>query len=126
MKGFKKYWGYVVLAILLSAWWISSVGPAFLIVLSAAATFYFLFQAPVFCGAANRNEKPCRNNASGLLLGCQLQQHKWQKLKLLVVPAAWRRLNRGLWVNPTTGLNTVLAGLTILSTISALIKPLFG
>jgi hypothetical protein len=46
-----------------------------------------------------------------------LREHKWQKLKMAFVPKAWRELNRGLWVTPREGVNT-LAGLG--STVSAL------
>jgi hypothetical protein len=126
VKGIARYWGYVALAILLTAWWTTKVGPAVLSVLSLLVTFYFLFQAPIWCGAVNRDGTLCRRNAAGLLLGCSLRQHKWQKLQMTVVPHAWRRLNAGLWSNPTTGLATVATVLGIVSTAAAALKPLFG
>jgi uncharacterized protein YjeT (DUF2065 family) len=89
--------------------------------LSIAATFYFLLQAPAWCGAVTRGEQMCRNNASGLLLGCHLRQHKWQKLKLAFVPSGWRQLNRGLWSDPKTTLATIGAVLGIVSTVAALV-----
>ena len=61
---------------------------------------YFLFQAPLWCGAITREGALCRNNSSGLLIGCHLREHKWQKLKMTFVPKAWRELNRGLWATP--------------------------
>jgi len=124
VKGFSRYWGYIALAILLTAWWTTNVGPAVLIGLSLLVTLYFLFQAPIWCGAVNRDQTLCRRNASGLLLGCSYRQHKWQKLKMTVVPPMWRRLNRGLWASPTTGLATIGAVLGMVSTIAAMIKPL--
>ncbi len=126
MKGLARYWGYIVLAVLLTAWWTTKVGPAILVVLSLLVTFYFLFQAPIWCGAVNRDQTLCRRNASGLLLGCSYRQHKWQKLQMTVVPPAWRKLTRGLWASPTTGLATIGALVGIVSTVAGLIKPLFG
>lgn len=126
MKGLAKYWGYIALVILLTAWWTTEVGPAFLVILSALVTLYFLFQAPVWCGAINRDGTLCRRNASGLLLGCSLRQHKWQKLKMTVVPHAWRRLNQGLWATPQTSLATIATCLGIVSTVAALIRPVFA
>ena len=82
-----------------------------------AALAYFLFQAPLWCGAATRDGTLCRNNSSGLMIGCHLRQHKWQKLKMIVVPKMWRELNRGLWVTPKEGVAT-LSGLG--SAVSAL------
>lgn len=122
MKSLGKYWGYLALIVLISAWWLSEVGPVFLVVLSVAVTFYFLFQAPVWCGAMTRQNQFCRNNSSGLLLGCANRQHKWQKLKLTVVPPKWRELTRGLWTNPSTCLATVATVIGILSTGAALVK----
>lgn len=125
MKGIARYWGYVLLAVLLTVWWTTKVGPVVLVVLSLIVTGYFLFQAPIWCGAVNRDQTLCRRNASGLLLGCSLRQHKWQKLKMTFVPPMWRKLNRGLWANPTTGLATIGAVVGIVSTFASLIKPLF-
>ncbi len=90
MNGVSRYWGYVALAILLTAWWTTKVGPAVLIVLSLLVTLYFLFQAPIWCGAVNRDQTLCRRNASG------------------------------------TGLATIGAILGIVSTVAAMIKPVFG
>ena len=42
-----------------------------------------LFAAPTWCGAVNRKRgaevEYCRNNASGLLLGCRIRQHKFDR-----------------------------------------------
>jgi hypothetical protein len=126
VKSFTKYWGYVALALLLTAWWTTKIGPVVLIVLSVLVTFYFLFQAPIWCGAVTRDQTLCRRNASGLLLGCSYRQHKWQKLKMTFMPPMWRRLNQGLWANPTTSLATIGAILGIVSTLGGLVKPLFS
>lgn len=54
-------------------------------------------------------------------MGCHLRQHKWQKLKVVFMPKAWRELNRGLWISPKEGLAT-LSGLgSIISTLIAIV-----
>ena len=120
MRGLARYWGYAAAVVLVMAWTTAGVGPAVLVVLSLAVTGYFLFQAPVWCGAVNRDGTLCRNNASGLLLGCRLRQHRWQKLKLAIVPHRWRQLNRGLWVSPRAGVSTAAAVAGVLSALAAL------
>lgn len=126
VKGIKRYWGYLVLAVLFTAWWTTQTGPTVLILLSIAVSIYFLFSAPVWCGAVTRDGTLCRRNASGLLMGCSLRQHKWQKLKMAIVPNAWRQLNRGLWASPPTSLATLgtLAGIVsaIAATVLAIVK----
>jgi hypothetical protein len=124
VNGLWRYWGYLLVVTIVALWAGDKAGPGVLMLLSLAATLYFFLQAPVWCGAATRGERLCRNNASGLLLGCHLRQHKWQKLRLVFVPAGWRRLNRGLWSDPKTGLATIGAILAIASTASSLIAKL--
>ncbi|MEG3633109.1 hypothetical protein [Micromonospora palythoicola] len=119
MKGLGQYWGYLAFVILVTAWWTRSVGPVALFVLSILVTGFFLFQAPVWCCAVNRDGTLCRNNSAGLLLGCSKRQHKWQKLRMTIVPHAWRQMNRGLWASPREGLTTLGAIVGILSTIAA-------
>ncbi|GAA0952967.1 hypothetical protein [Nonomuraea longicatena] len=104
-----KYWGYLLFVVLITAWLTSALGPAGLVALSALTTVFFLFRVPVWCGALTREREFCRRNARGLLMGCSYQQHKWQKLKLAVVPPKWRQLNRGLWVGPEKSVATVAA-----------------
>jgi hypothetical protein len=119
MKGFSRYWGYLAFVLLITAWWTRAIGPAALIVLSLLVTAFFLFQAPVWCCAVNRDGTLCRNNSSGLLLGCSKRQHKLQKLKMTFVPHAWRQMNRGLWASPREGLTTLGAIIGLLSTLVA-------
>lgn len=125
MRAIGRYWGYLLLVGLFAAWWSTDVGPIPLVILSILVVGYLLFQAPVWCGAEGRNGL-CRNNAFGLFLGCHLRQHKWQKLKMSVVPKRWRELNRGLWTNPSTCLATVSTILGIISTAAALATSLLG
>jgi hypothetical protein len=117
MKTFSRYWGYVLAAMLAALWWSSSVGPAALLLVSGVVTVYFAFAAPLWCGATTRGGKPCRNNAYGVLMGCHYQEHRWQKLKLAVVPRQWRNLNAELWTSPKVGLASLGAILGIVSTL---------
>jgi hypothetical protein len=126
----RRYWGFLALVAALAGWvglvlgkvTTSIVGPV--LVLSVAALGYFLFQAPLWCGAITREGTLCRNNSSGLLIGCHLREHKWQKLKMAFVPKAWRELNRGLWATPREGVNT-LAGLgSVVSALAAVVAVL--
>ena len=112
----KRYWGFLALAAAVACWVglvlgkLTTAIAGVVLVLSVGAVLYFLFQAPLWCGAVTREGTLCRNNSSGLLIGCHLREHKFQKLKMTFVPKAWRELNRGLWATPREGVNT-LAGL---------------
>lgn len=41
-----------------------------------------------------RSRELCRNNAYGILLGCHLRQHKWQKVKMAIRQQYWGKLGR--------------------------------
>lgn len=47
MKGFGKYWGWGVFAILIASWLTFDFEPVVLIVLSGVSAFYFFFNVPV-------------------------------------------------------------------------------
>jgi hypothetical protein len=125
MKRFlRRYWGLVVLAILLTTWWRADTGPLVLLILSGLVTFWAAFQAPTWCGAANRPDQSyryCRNNSRGLLMGCHLREHKWQKFKLLWYSRRWREFTRGWWATPSARLATVSG---IVGIVSAVASPL--
>lgn len=82
------YWGYFLLAAVIGAAVQRFNQPLVLLILSGVAFGYFLFQAPLWCGAEVRRDDPdgrgCRENAHGLLLGCWRRQHKWQRLQAIV------------------------------------------
>ncbi|MFI9027237.1 hypothetical protein [Streptomyces sp. NPDC053560] len=125
MKGFGKYWGWAVFAVLIAAWLTSVFGPGVLLALSAVSMTYFFFNAPAWCGAVGR-DGPCRNNSKGVLMGCHLRQHKWQKLKMVVVRHRWRQLARDLFPNATTALATVGGIAAVLSGIASALQPIWG
>jgi hypothetical protein len=126
----RRYWGFLALVAALAGWAGLVLGKVatsiagLILVLSVAAFGYFLFQAPLWCGAITREGTLCRNNSSGLLIGCHLREHKWQKLRMAFIPKAWRELNRGLWATPREGVTT-LAGLgSVVSALAAVVMLL--
>jgi hypothetical protein len=90
-----RWWGWALLAILLVGW--GKLDPLLMASIIAVAATYFMFRAPVWCGAVTRDDTLCRNNASGLLMGCHLREHRWQKLRMAFVPRAWQALGRRVW-----------------------------
>jgi hypothetical protein len=93
-----------------------------IIALSAAVLLWSFFQAPVTCGAPVRGrDDGCRNNATGLLLGCHIRQHRWQKLKMLIVRRRVREFCSGLFSDGKAVLVTLAAVGSFLSGLVALI-----
>jgi hypothetical protein len=68
------------------------MSPGVIAILSAFVVLYTLFQAPMWCCATTRGNEACRNNSYGILLGCHIRQHKWQKLKMAVRVSSWGKL----------------------------------
>ncbi len=64
MNGFRKYWGWIVFAVLIAGWLSFDFGPVVLLVLSGISAFYFFFNVPVWRGAEGRGGS-CRNNSYG-------------------------------------------------------------
>jgi hypothetical protein len=125
--GLWQWWGLGVLVLLITAWWTMNVGPVVLLVLSVLVTSWALFQAPVWCGADNREEGTfCRKNSSGLLVGCTLRQHKWQKFKALFVQRRWQQFTNGLWENNAARLATVSGMIGIVSAVASPFSALFS
>ena len=89
---FTRYWGYLALAIAVLGFLLHSLGLAVILALSLAALGYFLLQAPVWCGAEIRTGEPCRKNSHGLLRGCSIRQHKWQRVRQTFTPGGGRAI----------------------------------
>lgn len=121
MKWLRRYWGYLALALAIVGLVTHTIGYAIIGIFSLGALAYFLIQAPAWCGAMTRRNQMCRNNSSGVLLGCHLREHKWQKIKMAFVPKAWSQLNRGLWAGPKEILATVGSLTSVVSLAIALI-----
>lgn len=106
-----RYWGYLLFVVIIVGW--SDLPPLAVVIVSVAVLLYFLVQAPVWCGAQNRDGTLCRNNSYGLLLGCRLNQHKWQRLQMLRPGPRWLQVNRALWA----GVRECLASLASIATV---------
>jgi hypothetical protein len=115
--------GLLALLLLLAAWWTGSAGPEVLYLLSTGVVFWSLLQAPAWCGAATRRRETfCRNNSYGLLLGCHLREHRWQKFKLLFYSRRWAEFSKGTWATPSAKLATVSGVVGTVSAIATGIK----
>lgn len=63
-----------------------------------------------------------RNNATGLLLGCHIRQHRWQKLKMLVLRRQVGTFCSGLFSDGKAALVTLAAIGSFLSGLVALVR----
>ena len=94
VKVVERYWGFLALALAI-IWLVAGWAKVIVaLILAVAALGYFVLQAPMWCGASIRGGQSCRNNSKGLLLGCRLRQHKWQKLQMMFVSRQWKRAGR--------------------------------
>ncbi|MBS2546898.1 hypothetical protein KGQ19_08445 [Catenulispora sp. NL8] len=125
MNSILRYWGYLAALGLVLAWTTHNRNWVLILVLSVVVVIYSFFRAPAWCGAPIRKKDAyCRNNAYGLLMGCHLRQHRWEKLKMTVAPKRWRELV-GRCLTSTQQKLAVLAGIAgSISTMLALIKVL--
>lgn len=91
-----------------------AVGPV--VLCGIAMLVWSLFSAPCVCCAVNREPDRhgaptyCRNNSTGLLLGCnQVRSHKFQKLRtrLWWFSFLQRRGWRELWSSPSAWIATI-------------------
>ena len=119
-KLFWRYWGYVALGLVILGWLTHTAGYAIILILSGATLAYFLVQAPLTCGAAIRNGGHCRNNSHGLLLGCWIRQHKWQRARDIFVVRKWQNVIRDLTGSPKDILGTIGGLVSIVSLFVAL------
>ncbi len=87
-----SYWGYLAIVIAVGGYFVHGLGWAVILALSLAALGYFLFQAPVWCGAETRKGEWCRRNSHGLLRGCSYRQHKWQRVQQTFTPTGGRAI----------------------------------
>ena len=111
----QRYWGYIALALVILGWVTHAVGYAVILILSLAALAYFLVQAPLTCGAEVRTGDHCRNNSHGILLGCWIRQHKWQRARDIFVSRKWRDVFHDLTATPKDILGTIGGIVSILS-----------
>ncbi|MFE7313854.1 hypothetical protein ACFU7T_12205 [Streptomyces sp. NPDC057555] len=120
--GLGQWWGVLAGSLLIAAWINRTAGPAVIIGLSAIVLLWSFFQAPVTCGAPIRGrDDGCRNNATGLLMGCHIRQHRWQKLKMLIVRRRVRAFCSGLFSDGKATLVTLAAAGSFISGLVALV-----
>ncbi|MBX7547441.1 hypothetical protein ABZX95_15980 [Streptomyces sp. NPDC004232] len=120
--GLGQWWGVLAGALLIAAWINRAAGPVVIAALSAAVLLWSSFQAPVTCGAPVRGrDDGCRNNATGLLMGCHIRQHRWQKLKMLILRRQLREFCSGLFSDGKATLVTLAAIGSFLSRLVAFI-----
>jgi hypothetical protein len=120
VKLLQRYWGYVALTLAILGWVTHTVAYAAIVIVSLLALVYFLVQAPLTCGAEIRGGKQCRNNSKGILLGCHIRQHKWQRAKEVFVSRKWRGVLHDLMGTPKDKLGTISALISVLSLFASL------
>ncbi len=104
---------------------VGRTAPWVMVAVAAGVVLYGLFGVPLWCRARNRDGTQCRNNAYGLLAGCSLRQHKWQKLR----PgdgSVLRRVTRGWWASPTACLATVGTLVSIVAGLMGIVQGIAG
>jgi len=116
-----RWWGFALVVAVLAALPSREVPAAILFVLSGLGLVWVLFFAPVWCGAETRGHKSCRNNSWGLLLGCHLREHRWQKFKMMFVNRRWQQL-RDLWSSPREVIATVSGLIAIVGAVVAIVR----
>lgn len=122
LGGLGQWWGVLAGLLLIAAWVNRAAGPAVVAGLSAVFLLWCFFQAPVTCKADVRGRiDGCRNNASGLLLGCHIRQHRLQKLKMLIVRRQVRAFCTGLFSDGKAALVTLASLGSFVSGVAALI-----
>jgi len=95
-----RYWGVVVAIMIATGAILGGPSAAFYAAMTVLVIVWSLVSAPSWCGAVNRRRggeiEYCRNNSSGLLLGCWIRQHKYQKFTQAWWSTSWRDRARGL------------------------------
>lgn len=115
-----RYWGYIALALAIAGWVTHAFGYAVIAVVSLLALIYFLFQAPLTCSAERRIGGHCRNNSSGLLMGCYIRAHKWQVVRDIFISRKWRDVFHDLTESPKDKLGTISALISVVSIFAGL------
>jgi hypothetical protein len=74
-----RYWGLILVVVMVVSL-DNHLGVLPYAIMTLSVVLWALFVAPTWCGAVNRRRgseiQYCRNNSSGLLLGCRIQDHK--------------------------------------------------
>ena len=98
------------------------VGPLVLSGVFVVCFVWLLFAAPTSCGAAIRTGENCRNNSHGLLGGCSIRQHKWQRVRALTRLDTARNACRGWFSGPQQQVATCSMLIAAFGAVAALFK----
>ena len=119
-----RYWGLILIAVMvvgLDKKW----GVLPYVFMSLLVLTWVLFGAPTRCGAVNRRRgkevEYCWNNSSGLMLGCNLRQHKFQRFTRAWWNTSWRDRTRGIWTDASAKLATISGVVGMLTGIAGII-----
>ena len=115
-----RYWGYLALGLLIAGWVTNKTAYAVILILSLATLVYFLVQAPLTCRAEIRDGDHCRNNSHGILLGCWIRQHKWQRARDIFVSRRWQNVIHDLLGSPKDCFGTIGVLISIVSVFASL------
>ncbi|MEV2278780.1 hypothetical protein AB0I72_24650 [Nocardiopsis sp. NPDC049922] len=121
-KSLVRYWGVAVILFALFGWFLPEVGPMWIAVAAGVSVLYVFFQMPLPCGAWNRDRTRCRNNASGFLPGCRIEQHRWQTAKLMLTSGGWGELRAKTLASWKRAVPALAAAATIVSGVMAVIQ----
>ena len=119
---FYKYWGYLLLAGAVVLFFARDVGPLAVTGAFALSAFWMLLAAPTWCGAKNRGEGYCRNNTSGLLGGCKIRQHRWQRFRSLVGLDRFGNVCRGWFTGTSQQVATCSLIVSTIGVVAGLFK----
>jgi|SRR5215217_1586635 hypothetical protein len=122
-----RYWGLILVVVMVVSL-DRHLGVLPYAIMTLLVVIWSLFVAPTWCGAVNRRRgreiEYCRNNSSGLLLGCRIHQHKFQRFKSAWWQTTWRERTAGLWTGAQAKFATISGVLGILTGILGIVIDL--
>ena len=118
------YWGLILIAVMvvgLDKKW----GVLPYVFMSLLVLIWVLLGAPTRCGAVDlergNDVEYCQNNSSGLMLGCRLREHKFQRFTRAWWNTSWRDRTQGIWTGASAKLATISGVVGMLIGIAGII-----
>jgi len=121
-----KNWGYLLLVLAIVFWAMRDIGPGTALIAFLLTGVWTLTAAPLWCGAETRTGESCRKNSYGLLMGCSLRQHRWQKLQDLFNTKRIREAFAGWFTGPQNRIAVCGLALSVLGTFVTLTQFLMA
>jgi hypothetical protein len=115
-----KNWGYLLLVLAIIFWASRDIGPGMALIAFALAGTWMLVGVPVWCGAETRKGLSCRKNSYGLLLGCSIREHRWQKFRDLFKPKEIREAFQGWFTGAANRIATCALAVSAMGTLITL------